>query len=90
MTLDERLFLTGKYWREGNTFQQTEEKSLQISFENSRLFGYEQANAANQRAARTTYTIRLDSTQDIAPRICRLPAQVVATRIPVAGDTLST
>jgi hypothetical protein len=47
-------------------------------------------NAANQRAARINYAIRLDSTQDIAPRICRLPAPVVVPRKNIAGNTLST
>jgi hypothetical protein len=50
------------------------------------LFLANPANAANQRAARTAYTIRLDSTQNIPPRICRLPAHVVKPRITVAGD----
>ena len=45
-----------------------------------------QLTTANQRAARITYTIRLDSTQNIPPRICRLPAHAVETRITVAGD----
>ena len=46
-----------------------------------------QANAANQRAAQITCAIRLDSTQNIPPRICRLPAHAVETQITVAGNT---
>ena len=42
---------------------------------------------ANQRAARKAVAERLDSTQNIPPRICRLPAQVVEPRITVAGNT---
>jgi hypothetical protein len=42
---------------------------------------------ANQRAARKAVAGWLDSTQNIPPRICRLPAQVVETRITVAGNT---
>ncbi len=38
-------------------------------------------------AARKANAIRLDSIQNIPPRICRLPAQVVETRIAVAGNT---
>jgi hypothetical protein len=41
---------------------------------------------ANQRAARKAAAGRLDSTRNTPPRICRLPAHVVETRITVAGD----
>ena len=47
---------------------------------------FRRPNAANQRAAQTAIATRLDSTQDIPPRICRLPAHVVEARITVAGN----
>jgi hypothetical protein len=48
------------------------------------------SNDRQSAAAQTTYTIRLDSTQNIPPKLCHLPAHVVETRITVAGDTRST